>query len=570
MAVQKTNVDLLQLRSSRKLLLPTFGLSVLLFVVVAVALWHLDRQQASSAYAVAVNVTAMKAAEELEIAIRDVRYRLHVFLITEEREALKPLLQDRKKFEHWLAEARKVATTKTEQDLIRRVESDYARLTPQFDAVTAQAHAVTLKDADLKDLKTLCRSLALDEMRGMLDAAHEYLDFNEQAITESTNRDQFVTNRLSPVLFVLGLSGSAAGIFLGFAFARGLRRRVIECNIPIRAVAGSLNEVVGPVSVSTASDIDDFEPTLRHIAEQVEHVVRRLQATEREALQAEQLAAVGQLAAGMAHELRNPLTSMKALVQMAQYSDETPVLEGHDLQILQEEIDRMSVLIESFLEYARPPQLERSPVELVTFCEQTLELISARAMQKGVQVSAHLGPPLLAEVDARQLRQVLLNLFENALDAMPGGGHLWVELRRADSPPLLPQVDPWTAFEESRSRRTQGTARALEPSAGFAILVADNGCGLPESLGDNIFQPFVSTKETGLGLGLSICRRIVQAHGGEINCGRLPSGGAVFVVWIPRVEDVDFRASSLTVEKNEVDAGGLLKRSPADPAPVTA
>jgi signal transduction histidine kinase len=342
---------------------------------------------------------------------------------------------------------------------------------------------------------------------------------------------------------------------------------VIECNIPIRAVAGSLNEVIGPMSISTASDIDDFEPTLRHIAEQVERVVRRLQVTEREALQAEQLAAVGQLAAGVAHELRNPLTSMKALVQMAQFSDEAPVLEGHDLQILQDEIDRMSALIESFLEYARPPQLERRPVELVTFCEQTLELVSARAQQKGVQVSAHLGPPLLAEIDARQLRQVLLNLFENALDAMPAGGRLWVELQRSDFPPLPPQVDPWTAFDESERRHAQGSARVLNQSAGFTILVADNGCGLPESLGDNIFQPFVSTKETGLGLGLSICRRIVQAHGGEINCGRLPSGGAAFVVWIPRTDEAQFCTSSPIVETKVVNVDRLLKHS--SPAAAT-
>src|SRR5207249_1742025 len=114
-----------------------------------------------------------------------------------------------------------------------------------------------------------------------------------------------------------------------------------------------------------------------------------------------------------------------------------------DLGVLEEEIDRMSALIESFLEYARPPQLEKRSAEIVALCEQAVGLILPRATQKGVRIMRLLGPPLLAEVDARQLRQVLLNLFENALDATPADGQLWVELLRMDASPPPVTVAPW-------------------------------------------------------------------------------------------------------------------------------
>ncbi len=582
----------LRSRSSWTMLLPTVGLSGLLLVVVSIAVWQLDRLQESSAQTVAINVSAMKAAEELEIAIREVRNRLHLFLITRDRAPLAELPQIRRDLEQWLAEARKVATTKIEQEQIRRVEHDYKRLSPEFDRLTAQANSAATEDADLIEA---CKKLALDEMHAMLDSAHEYLDFNEHVITENSERNQVFTDRLVPILFVLGLCGSAAGIFLGFAFARNLRRRVIECNIPIRDLAGKLNEVLGPLTVTGALDLDDLEPTLRQIADRVQHVVRRLQDSERETLRSEQLAAVGQLAAGMAHELRNPLTSMKALVQSSLMGDE-PLLEGRDLEILEEEIDRMTQLIAAFLDYARPPQLEKRPLDLVETCQQAASLILPRANQKGVRFTLRLlEPPLLIDADTRQLRQVLLNLFDNSLDATPEGGCVWIELQRLNSPPPPITTAPWvTAMETSCadtaeipifptatltgcdrrldcrlggpiSAATSDTNRVQGPNsadsvndhrgsaAGIHLLVADSGCGIPPELGDRIFEPFVSTKETGLGLGLSICRRIVQSHGGKIVGTNLRGGGTAFSIWLPLPDETDSEARPISFQNQPTD-----------------
>lgn len=191
-----------------------------------------------------------------------------------------------------------------------------------------------------------------------------------------------------------------------------------------------------------------------------------------------------------------------------------------------------------------------------------------RASQKGVRFIVRLHkPPLFIDADARQMRQVLLNLFQNALDATPEGGRVWIELQRLIAPPPPITTAPWDTATEiscadtaempifSTANRTNGDRHRIPgtssecvndicgSAAGIHILVADSGCGLPSELGDRIFQPFVSTKETGLGLGLSISRRIVQSHGGRIVGSSLATGGSAFSIWLPlREEDWDERS----------------------------
>jgi len=147
--------------------------------------------------------------------------------------------------------------------------------------------------------------------------------------------------------------------------------------------------------------------------------------------------------------------------------------------------------------------------------------VAGRAKRQGVQIDCDApDKPVYIAADIGQMRQVLLNLLLNALDAVPAGGKVGIEIRDTD----------------------RGTGRPKDNGAGgsdamlrrwLSIRVSDTGCGLPPELGDRIFEPFVTSKETGLGLGLPICKRIVDAHGGEILAANRPEGGAVFTVRLP-------------------------------------
>jgi signal transduction histidine kinase len=274
--------------------------------------------------------------------------------------------------------------------------------------------------------------------------------------------------------------------------------------------------VVPVVSAGSAALLPEFErrakkdSSSRQRADRIGAVVERLRQSERETLRAEQLAALGQMAAAMAHELRNPLTSMKIIVQGAQtgagWGQEGPALNDRDLQILEEEISRLERLIQTFFDFARPGQPNLRSLDVRPLVEQTLGLVANRAVSSRVRVDWSAPPePVRAAVDPGQFRQVLLNLLLNALDAVRPGGVIQVTLGEG-------------------------------PSGGLILRVADSGGGLPASLGSRIFAPFTTTKETGLGLGLSICKRIAEAHGGTISAANRPEGGAVFTLGLPPAE----------------------------------
>jgi signal transduction histidine kinase len=289
----------------------------------------------------------------------------------------------------------------------------------------------------------------------------------------------------------------------GFGVSWAISRSIVRLSVPIRDAAGKLNEIVGPITLSARWGLDELEGVLHTIAERIGAVIERLQQSEREAQRAEHLAAVGQMAAGIAHELRNPLMPIKILVQSAADRRPSPGLDGRDLAVLEEEISRLERSIQMFLDFARPPRIEKRTFEARDVLTQIVQLFEARAERQGVRIERRFpDEPLLMQADVGQFRQVVLNLLLNALDAVPRGGTVWLELCKENG--------KW-----------------------LTLSVADMGGGLPAGLGAQIFEPFVSTKETGLGLGLSICKRIVEAHEGEIHAANRPEGGAVFTVRFP-------------------------------------
>src|SRR5262249_20748212 len=156
-----------------------------------------------------------------------------------------------------------------------------------------------------------------------------------------TEENQEIADRLVVGLLLLGTCGAGAGLLAGFGIARGISRSIIQLSLPVRDAAGQLDEVVGPLTLSAGWGLPGTGGVLRTVAGKMGTVIERLHRSQREALRAEQLAAVGQLAAGMAHELRNPLMSMKILVQAAAAGEEAACLSRRDLAVLEEEIDRL-------------------------------------------------------------------------------------------------------------------------------------------------------------------------------------------------------------------------------------
>jgi len=243
---------------------------------------------------------------------------------------------------------------------------------------------------------------------------------------------------------------------------------------------------------------------------------------EQELRRSERMAAVGELAAGIAHEVRNPLASMSGSVQILRASlAEDDAEQRRLMDIVLRETDRLDHLIGDFLLYARPNAPEPSSVDVVALAADLEEMVGA-ACPDGVTAHFDVPDDLRAWVDEDQLRQLLWNLLLNGAQAMEqGGGELRLEARR-----LLAQDPPAVGRNPEE----------VEGCASVEISVSDTGVGIePERL-ERIFEPFFTTKPRGSGLGLAMVHRIVEANAGTLSVETEPGQGARFRLRLPAAE----------------------------------
>jgi signal transduction histidine kinase len=297
---------------------------------------------------------------------------------------------------------------------------------------------------------------------------------------------------------------------------------------------------------------DEIE-LFRGVATSIGITVQNSQVYER-MKERDRLAALGQMAAGLAHEIRNPLGSIKGAAQYLQPGHTaTATREGtrEFLDIIIEEVNRLNKIVSQFLDYARPYRGEQRQLDVADVLKKTMALFAKEAEDQGkveiVTDFADRMPPVRA--DAEQLLQVFLNLSLNALQAMPSGGKLLVS----------------TALR--RSTRRGAVAAFME------VRFRDTGVGIPAGDLKNLFIPFFTTKEKGTGLGLPISQRIIENHGGTIEVRSQPGEGATFTVLLPIEADVyaawseAARAEAARVEAARRPPPGPILPPPVPPPP---
>ena len=254
----------------------------------------------------------------------------------------------------------------------------------------------------------------------------------------------------------------------------------------------------GPYSAEETAFIDSLMPQAG-IALENALLYKEQRERFRRMLRADRLATIGELAAGAAHEIRNPLTSIKSSLQYleSRCREET---EKQLLGVALRETDRIDEILTALLSFSRPSEIHKEPCDLVALLEESVALVSIQARAKGVEVRTSFpAAPVNVDADRSQLKQVFLNVFLNAVQAMDGGGTLDIED---------------IVLENGKT----------------IVRVSDTGPGISDEDLDKVFDPFFTTKKGGTGLGLSICYTIVKAHGGEIELrSRLGEGTTVFV-----------------------------------------
>ncbi|HEY7426226.1 MAG TPA: ATP-binding protein [Gemmataceae bacterium] len=233
---------------------------------------------------------------------------------------------------------------------------------------------------------------------------------------------------------------------------------------------------------------------------------RQREQLREELRRAEHLAALGKLLAGVAHEVRNPLAAIRSTAQLWQRLP-PEARDPSAMDAVVQGVDRLNALVRRLLFFVRSGHEERRPVDVNAVVQETLTLLRAQADSQGVALQTELAADLpLVSSSVQALQQVVLNLTTNALQAMPNGGTLLCRTRRLESPP---RVELW---------------------------IADTGPGIAVEELPHLFEPFHTTRPEGTGLGLALCREIVQQHGGRIELDRQEGWGAVFRVTLPLTE----------------------------------
>jgi len=237
-------------------------------------------------------------------------------------------------------------------------------------------------------------------------------------------------------------------------------------------------------------------------ARELQRVYQELQDNLEHVKRAARMSALGHLSAGLAHEIRNPLASIEGAAAIVERAPENVEQRKEFLGIIQEESRRLNGLVTHFLEFARPQRPELRPTDIRALLESVVQLIAQTSPRTNVRFEKKIAPELpLLRCDSEQLRQVILNLIINAVQAMPQGGQVTVEAQR------------------------QGE--------NLVIRIRDQGTGISAEHVESIYDPFFTTKQTGTGLGLPIAYQVVEQHGGELVLAENSPEGVCFAISLP-------------------------------------
>lgn len=366
---------------------------------------------------------------------------------------------DSKVVDHWIDEEIAGASTQKEKEILARINAEYDDYLAAAKAIHTKAVAgfpATTRIAQYAPLERHADAL----LNLGFDLAKAHRESLDQFLSDSRNALGYLRVLLSLALFLLLLAGAGLAVLV----YRGL---------------------VAPLSV-------------------------KLVESQRHAERHEKLASLGMLAAGVAHEIRNPLTAIKAWLFIQRKHMAPGTAEYEDAEVIASEISRLERIVQDFLLFARPsePRLQTIPAEEPL--REVEALMTPQFERFGIRLGVEAAPAASVRVDPQQIKQVLINLVQNAADSIGKDGTITLRARQ----------------EQKRLKDRIQDVVILE--------VSDTGKGIPPDVEKRLFDPFFTTKDDGTGLGLSIASRIIERHGGALQYQTRVNHGTVFGIVLPR------------------------------------
>ncbi|BBO79592.1 hypothetical protein DSCO28_01580 [Desulfosarcina ovata subsp. sediminis] len=438
------------------------------------------------------NLAAFQSAESLEIALVNQKGFVSYYFLDGNPDWLVQLEKYRRIFREQLGQARALARSKGQHETIARIGEEYDHYIREKDQVikyyeSGQDQSGSALHQDVRNrffsILQMCEDYKRIQTQSIIAA-------KQAALTEAARlRDTATAVIVTHILLVVLL-------------AYLLINQILN---PVRAL---ILETSRSDNIElTGNDVKTLSKSVRGLIEDVGQTQVELEKSRENLLQAEKMAMVGKLAAGMAHSVRNPFTSVKMRLFSLSRSLKLSGTQKEDFDVISEEIDHIDTIVQNFLEFSRPPKLKMQLVSPSTVVDTAIQLLCYRLESYNVQATVHRDKILPAiEADPDQLKEVLVNLMVNACEAMPGGGKIGIYERVLESPGAFRQAE---------------------------IRITDNGSGIAAATAKKVFDPFFTTKEEGTGLGLSIVSRIIKEHGGHVELNSVEGRGSTFIIVLP-------------------------------------
>jgi signal transduction histidine kinase len=437
------------------------------------------------------DIAGLRVAQELQYALVMQKGYLTYYLMSGNEDWLRQLSASNDTVNSLLLNARNLSEPPKGRELLNIIESSYVRYVTGRDQVVELYRRGELKQGTDLHWMTRTQFFELHELCEKYRRVHQ--DHLDSSIRSSRERETLVTATAVTGVVLTGGLGLLLALFMSSRIFRPLRQMVVDHG------AGKQDVVEDEVKLLKAR--------VRNLIESVDVTKTKLEESREHLQQTEKLVMVGKLAAGVAHSVRNPLTSVKMRLFSLQRSLEMTPVQREDFEVISEEISHIDTILRNFLEFSRRPKLKFHPADPAEVVDMAIQLLRYRFESNGIEVTVQKNTKLHhIMLDADHLKEVLVNILENACDVLPEGGKIDI------------------ALEEGY----------VEPASYVLVIrITDNGPGIPEAIQADIFQPFFSTKEEGTGLGLSIAKRFVEEHGGWLNVKSREGSGTSFIITLP-------------------------------------
>ncbi len=442
------------------------------------------------------NIIVYQSAESLATALVKHKGFVSYYLLDKNPAWINRLHQARDEFTEHMASVKSLVEEDWEKQAIAQIEAKYA------DYISTKDSVIDLYMKNEFDKGYTIHETTRERFSQILNLCEQFKTFHKNKISEAIETSREESNGLRYMALMAIIIVIILSLLINYIFAR----HILE---PIRKIAEEA--YIQGNSPSSTNEVTALELSVHGLIKNTEQVHQDLKKSQETLLQSEKMALLGKLAAGTAHSIRNPLTSVKMRLFSLNRSCAFTDAQQEDFNVISGEIQQINKIVDNFLEFSRPPKLKTRNMSPSFIVDSALNLLDQRLQSYRVSVKLVRSSPLSeTRVDPDQLKEVIVNIIINACEAIKHDGQIIIS-------------------EEERF---------VHPLEKVAIIrIMDDGPGIPGDIQSEIFNPFFTTKDHGTGLGLSIAYNIICEHGGWLDVSSKEGQGAAFVITLPVRDD---------------------------------